>query len=161
ELVHAELDFRYKHGEQPCVEEYLERFPCLRRSPEILAGLVQAEWRFRARQPGTTPTDYRARFPDLADALALLAGQEARSGTQARPRVGAGAAGPAPEPLPDLPGYRLTGVLGRGGMGVVFAATDLLLNRPVAIKMLRSGGPLPAEHHLRFRLEAEVAASLR
>ena len=49
----------------------------------------------------------------------------------------------APDPLFDrlrdalLPDYRLERELGRGGMGIVFLATDLTLNCPVAVKVLR------------------------
>src|ERR1043165_350689 len=41
--------------------------------------------------------------------------------------------------LPYIPGYELDGVIGRGGMGVVYKARHLKLDRDVAIKMLRTG----------------------
>ncbi|WDQ16366.1 serine/threonine-protein kinase [Rhodopirellula sp. P2] len=54
--------------------------------------------------------------------------------------------------------YRLDGVLGRGGMGVVYRATDTRLERSVAVKMLLTNGhPTLVE---RFQREAKAVASL-
>ncbi|PHQ31956.1 serine/threonine-protein kinase [Rhodopirellula bahusiensis] len=54
--------------------------------------------------------------------------------------------------------YRLDGVLGRGGMGVVYRATDTRLERSVAVKMLSiDGQPNLVE---RFQREAKAVASL-
>lgn len=62
-------------------------------------------------------------------------------------------------PWPAIPGYKLLGVLGRGGMGVVYLAQQLGLNRKVAIKMVQSD-EADATHRARFRLEAEAVAQL-
>jgi eukaryotic-like serine/threonine-protein kinase len=62
--------------------------------------------------------------------------------------------------VPQLPGYLIEDVLGRGGMGIVYRALHLKLNRPVAIKMLLAGvyaGPSELE---RFKREAESIAAL-
>jgi diguanylate cyclase (GGDEF)-like protein len=63
---------------------------------------------------------------------------------------------------PTLGGtYRLIHEISRGGMGVVYRAQDLALERPVAVKMLRpdiAGQPGVAE---RFRTEAAMLARLR
>jgi formylglycine-generating enzyme required for sulfatase activity len=69
------------------------------------------------------------------------------------------AASRAPEATPaGLARYRVDGVLGRGGMGEVLAASDLLLERPVALKVVRGGADALALQ--RCRNEARVTARL-
>jgi serine/threonine-protein kinase len=63
--------------------------------------------------------------------------------------------------LPRVPGYEVEGVLGRGGMGVVFRARHLRLNRPVALKMVLAGPYAAPEVLERFLREAEAIAGLR
>lgn len=55
--------------------------------------------------------------------------------------------------------YRLDAVLGEGGMGVLYRAHDLLLERDVAIKMLKDRG-LGSQGKARLMHEAQAAASL-
>jgi serine/threonine-protein kinase len=57
--------------------------------------------------------------------------------------------------------YRVERVLGRGGMGVVLAATHLELKHRVAIKLLSAALPGSEQFETRFLREAQVAASLR
>ena len=56
--------------------------------------------------------------------------------------------------------YVLERVLGRGGMGVVYFGRQIHLDRPVAIKMIRSGALASQEEVQRFYAEARSAAKL-
>lgn len=57
--------------------------------------------------------------------------------------------------------YRIEELLGRGGMGVVYRATQLELNRPVALKLLSAELNERSDARARFKREARVAAALR
>jgi tetratricopeptide (TPR) repeat protein len=65
-----------------------------------------------------------------------------------------------PAKIPSIPGYRVDEVLGRGGMGVVYKAWHLRLNRPVAIKMLLAGPYALPQELERFLRESELVAAL-
>jgi tetratricopeptide (TPR) repeat protein len=60
--------------------------------------------------------------------------------------------------LPQVPGYEILGELGRGGMGVVYRARQLGLNRMVALKMVLNSQASESELE-RFRLEARSVAT--
>jgi serine/threonine-protein kinase len=63
--------------------------------------------------------------------------------------------------LPQVPGYEVQRVLGRGGVGVVYEARHLRLGRPVALKMLLAGSYAGPDEQARFQREAETVAGLR
>jgi serine/threonine protein kinase/formylglycine-generating enzyme required for sulfatase activity len=62
---------------------------------------------------------------------------------------------------PDVPGYEILGVLGHGGMGVVYRARQLKANRLVALKMIRAVEHASPTERLRFQIETEAAARLQ
>lgn len=66
-----------------------------------------------------------------------------------------------PVPLPQVPGYEILREIGRGGMGIVYLARHLGLNRRVALKMMIDVEFANPEDLLRFRTEAEAVARLR
>ncbi len=62
--------------------------------------------------------------------------------------------------LPGIPGYEILDRLGQGGMGIVYRARQIKLNRIVALKLLLAGAHASAELRARFRTEAESLARL-
>src|SRR5882672_9645239 len=64
-----------------------------------------------------------------------------------------------PTTLPLIPGYQIDTVLGRGGMGVVYKAKQLKLNRSVAIKMLLCGELAASEELGALLREAQAVAA--
>jgi uncharacterized protein (TIGR03067 family) len=65
-----------------------------------------------------------------------------------------------PPELVEHPRYRVQGLLGAGGMGAVFKAEHLLMQRPVALKVISRSLTDRPEMVERFRREARLAARL-
>ena len=71
---------------------------------------------------------------------------------------------PAPDPTreyPEVPGYEILGILGRGGMGVVYRARQTKANRLVALKMIRAVEDASPTDRVRFQIETEAVARLQ
>ena len=63
-------------------------------------------------------------------------------------------------PGEDFAGYRIDALIGRGGMGVVYRATDLSLERPVALKLIAPEYAEDERFRQRFLKEPRLAAAL-
>jgi serine/threonine-protein kinase len=102
-------------------------------SPELLP-MVRKRW----RQMRRLRADLDALFPPPGEAL------------------------PPPKlALPEIPGYEVEAVLGRGGQGIVVRAKHLRLNRPVALKMVLAGAYASPRQEASLQREAEAVAGLR
>ncbi len=62
--------------------------------------------------------------------------------------------------LPQIEGYEIQGVLGRGGMGIVYRATDRRLGRAVALKTIHLTRNTP-QNRQRFETEARSLAHIQ
>ncbi len=98
--------------------------------------------------------------PRLEEFLFVAEGLEAGSATDSAQRPT-----PRDEPEPwlgrELGDFRVIREIGRGGMGVVFEAEQISLNRSVALKVLPAHLTLRAESVERFKREASTASRLR
>ncbi|QDV07102.1 Serine/threonine-protein kinase PrkC [Planctomycetes bacterium Poly30] len=115
---------------------------------------------FDAQREGRAPSveDFVAAHPEHEHALravlpgASLLDQIGKRAEDASPMARSG---------DRLGEYKLLGVLGRGGMGVVYEAVQETLGRPVALKVLPASRVVDRKSRERFMREAQAAASLQ
>jgi len=173
-VLRVDQSERFRIGQWVRVETYFEAFPAVRDDPEGAVDLIFAEYLLREQKgEPPAPEEYLERFPNHAEELKLqielhramethselAPGPAGRTATFFDPR--ALQSGGGPDGLPEIPGYEVLGVLGRGGMGVVYRAWQKELSRLVALKMVHAGGQASPALRARFRVEAEAVARLQ
>ncbi|MFO0930628.1 MAG: protein kinase [Gemmataceae bacterium] len=102
--------------------------------------------------------------PDVTTALNQSAAPFVAAGANLEATEADVAAPPADAGVADVPpvlgGYQIVRELGRGGMGAVYLARQVSLDRPVALKTMRSEWASNASFVARFTREAYAAAQL-
>jgi hypothetical protein len=158
-LVELCLEFEraWRAGLNPRIEAFLERAGIVDRA-RLLGDLIAIEAGHRRRR-GEHPTaaDYAERFPrDSALIAEALDPEHDQSTLPDTPR-------PDPEPAAGvlLGGrYRLIGKLGSGSFAIVYAAHDAVLDRRVAVKVIRPQYARDPQALRRFIDEAQKGANL-
>jgi hypothetical protein len=165
----AELERRLRAGESCQAETYLSALPTLASDPERALDLILKEFVVRqelGQRPD--PNEWFRRFPQWEAqlrrqfaVLSLFAGAVSESGSTLPEEEAPALQTGQEEPPPELGRHELLEEIGHGAMGVVFRARDTVLNREVALKMIRTDGPIPAKVIQRFYREARAVAQLR
>jgi len=132
--------------------------PAVDDRPDAAAFVVE-ELIDRLQAGGANVEDYIAAHPEHADTLRRLL-PAARMLADLSRSADAGHVVFGDAPLGELGDFRLVRELGRGGMGVVYEAEQISLNRRVALKVLPFAATMDPRQLQRFRHEAQAAAIL-
>jgi serine/threonine protein kinase len=164
-----EFEAYFKRGDSPPIEDFIHRVEQDRRST-LIHELVALEVNLRCEQGEKVSTEelmdrYAPLLPAGEDWEALRSTIE-QAVSKERQRALANtlswdeAVARAEAQLPNIEGFEIESVLGRGGMGIVYKAIQIPLRRPVALKMILDRADASPEHFERFEKEARAVAEL-
>lgn len=168
-----ELQISWSRQQCICVEDLLKKHPALSQNNNAVLDLIYAEV-LLCEEKGQVAdeADYVRRFPDLKEEIARQfqlhralgeASDQAElptaTGGMTMPEIAPTEAQP-PHRFPQIAGFEILEIAGRGGSGVAYRAFDQRLKRVVAIKLLHSMASQDSVQRQRLVREAEAAASL-
>ena len=139
-------------------QELLDRHPDL--ADELAAFFADHDRMKDVAAPLRAATEAMLPFVPGTPEAATLPPKPAGSDTATLPPDGAITAPPPGTKVRYFGDYELLEEIARGGMGVVYKARQISLNRIVALKMILGGQLAGEEDVKRFRTEAEAAANL-
>ncbi len=149
-----EFEAAWRSGNRPTIENYLSGVPESDRKA-LFGRLLELEFELR-RGAGELPAsdEYHRRFPEFAPIIdEVFADSAPPTIDYLEPAQSVGEIG-------RLGAYRISKVLGAGGMGVVFAAEDHDLGRKVAVKTMLPALAANPPARRRFLQEARAAAAV-
>jgi serine/threonine protein kinase len=169
DLVALDIELRSRRTEDATpllrLEDYVALLPELGPLQDLPLDLLREEYCARRRR-GEQPTvdSYVVRFPNRSSEIRSAlseADQNLSNSGEATLRL-TPPSGKANTALPAAPpGYDLLERIGEGGMGVVYKARQIRLNRLVALKIIRAGPHASEEDLARFQVEATAVARLQ
>jgi serine/threonine protein kinase len=154
ELIYTEFVVREELGRRPAPAEYFARFPHLRdRFERMLQFGALLEDTDDLLSAESLPEPSSVVEPPTSEAQPLPETHDLRPAGKTRSAQG------DEDPWSDQ--YEILETIGRGGMGIVYKARQVALNRIVALKQIVTGKNAAPGDRARFRREAEHMARLR
>ncbi|MEL7496619.1 MAG: protein kinase [Planctomycetota bacterium] len=161
ELIHTELELRLKRGDAARVETYLDRFPELAEQPDVVSGLIRAEFRVRSRyETAISLREYVLRFPDHYNVLLNETANEKENSVGIETLIERISDNESASFSDEASRFRRKQLHRQGGLGNVWIAQDQEFDRTVALKEIKDKFANDPENQARFVNEAILTASL-